>query len=99
MHSLQIHFPKCIGHSEKEKKKGFSIMMKTSQSIILARANNAHESRHLSNYTTGRPQYVIVVNPLSPMSDRDRISPYNINTISTRFGIRIKKNITFGIIS
>ena len=56
-------------------------------------------SRHLSNYTTGRPQYVIVVNPLSPMSDRDRISPYNINTISTRFGIRIKKNITFGIIS
>ena len=22
-------------------------------------------SRHLSNYTTGRPQYVIVVNPLS----------------------------------
>ena len=24
-------------------------------------------SHHLSNYTTGRPQYVIVVNPLSPM--------------------------------
>ena len=36
-------------------------------------------SHHLSNYTTGRPQYVIVVNPLSPMIDRDRISPYNIN--------------------
>ena len=40
-------------------------------------------SHHLSNYTTGRPQYVIEVNPLSPMSDRDRISPlqyqYNIN--------------------
>ena len=23
-------------------------------------------------------------NPLTPMSDQDRISPYNINTISTR---------------
>ena len=26
----------------------------------------------------------ILVNPLTPMSDQDRISPYNINTISTR---------------
>ena len=25
-----------------------------------------------------------VVNPLTPMSDQDRISPYNINTILTR---------------
>ena len=25
------------------------------------------------------------VNPLSPTSDQDRISPYNINTISTRY--------------
>ena len=24
------------------------------------------------------------VNPLTPMSNQDRISPYNINTISTR---------------
>ena len=24
------------------------------------------------------------LNPLTPMSDRDRISPYDINTISTR---------------
>ena len=24
------------------------------------------------------------VNPLTPMSDQERISPYNINTISTR---------------
>ena len=26
----------------------------------------------------------IMVNPLTPMSDHDRISPYNINAISTR---------------
>ena len=30
---------------------------------------------------------------LTPMSDQDRISPYNINTISSRQVMRIKKNI------
>ena len=39
------------------------------------------------------------VNPLTPMSDQDRISPYNINTISTRQVMRIKKNINLGVIS
>ena len=33
------------------------------------------------------------------MSDQDRISPYNINTISTKEVMRIKKNINLGIIS
>ena len=33
------------------------------------------------------------------MSDQDKISPYNINTISTRLEMRIKKNINLGIIS
>ena len=33
------------------------------------------------------------------MSDQDRISPYNINTISTREVMRIKTNINLGIIS
>ena len=33
------------------------------------------------------------VNPITPMSDQDRISPYNINTTSSRKVIRIKKNI------
>ena len=39
------------------------------------------------------------VNPLTAMSDQDRISRYNINTISGRQVMRIKKNITLGIIS
>ena len=30
-------------------------------------------------------------NPLTPMSDQDRISPYNINTISIRQVMRMKK--------
>ena len=33
------------------------------------------------------------VNPLTPMSDQDRISPNNINTISSRQEMRMKKNI------
>ena len=32
-------------------------------------------------------------NPLTPMSDQDRISPYYIFTISSRQVMRIKKNI------
>ena len=39
------------------------------------------------------------VNPLIPMSDLDRISLYNIITISTRQVMRIKKAINLGIIS
>ena len=34
------------------------------------------------------------LNPLTPMSDQDIISPYNINTISRRQVMRIKKNIS-----
>ena len=37
------------------------------------------------------------VNPLTPMSDQDRISPYYINTISCRQVMRIKSNINYGI--
>ena len=40
-----------------------------------------------------------LVNPLTPMSDQVRISPYNINTISARYGMSIKKNINLGVIS
>ena len=38
-------------------------------------------------------------NLLTPMSDQDRILPYNIVTISTRSVMRIKENIDLGIIS
>ena len=27
---------------------------------------------------------IVLINPLTPVSDQDRISPYNINTLSTR---------------
>ena len=31
-------------------------------------------------------------NPLTPMGDQDRISPYNINALSIRQVMRIKRN-------
>ena len=37
-------------------------------------------------------------NPFTPTSDQDRISPYNINTISSRQVMRIEKNINYGIL-
>ena len=40
----------------------------------------------------------LYISPLTPMSDQDRISPYNINTISCRQLMRIKKNVNLGII-
>ena len=35
-------------------------------------------------------------NPLTPVIDRDKISPYNINTISSRQVMRIKTILTKG---
>ena len=35
-----------------------------------------------------------LINPFTPISDQDRISPYNINTISCRQVMRIDTNIS-----
>ena len=40
---------------------------------------------------------VVFFNPLTPICDQDRISPYNINTISSRQVMGIKRNINLGI--
>ena len=37
------------------------------------------------------------LNPLTPVSDQNRISPYYIYTISCRKAMRIKKNINYEI--
>ena len=37
---------------------------------------------------------LLSLNPSTPMSDQDRISPYNINTITSTQVTRIKKNIS-----
>ena len=43
--------------------------------------------------------YINIINPLTPISDQGWISPYNINTISSRQVMRMEKNINLGIIS
>ena len=50
--------------------------VKTLQSskVILVQSWN-----YISHWMGGNKEFV---NPLTPMSDQDRISPYNINTIS-----------------
>ena len=39
----------------------------------------------------------VQVNPLTPMRDQDRISPYNINTMSIRQVLRTQKNVCLKI--
>ena len=39
----------------------------------------------------------MIVNPSTLMNDQDRISPYNINTISTGLEMRKKKNTNLGL--
>ena len=53
------------------------------------------EKRNYLLVTSAKEQ----VNPLIPMSDKGRISLYNINTIATIQLMRIEKNIRLGIIS
>ena len=43
--------------------------------------------------------FILVLLTLWQYSDQDRISPYNINAISTTKVMRIKKNVNLGIIS
>ena len=45
--------------------------------------------------STGANRYLIAY---TPISDKDKISPYSINTISSRQVIRIKKNIIRGLL-
>ena len=54
---------------------------------------------NLENLTELSQQEIEVGSALTPMSDQDIISPYNINTLSHKQVMRITKNINKGIIS
>ena len=66
--------------------------VKTLQSskVILVQSWN-----YISHWMGGNKEFV---NPLTPMSDQDRISPYNINTISSRQMMRMNKKINQEIV-
>ena len=53
----------------------------------------------LTSYSFKRDLFSHFINPFTPTSDQDRISPYNITTISSRQVMKIEKNINPGIIS
>ena len=48
-------------------------------------------------YWTDTETWNLIINPLTLRSDQDRISPYNINSMSRRQVIRIKRNISRAI--
>ena len=48
-------------------------------------------------YWTDTETWNLIINPLTLRSDQDRISPYNINSMSRRQVIRIKRNISQAI--
>ena len=48
----------------------------------------------LTPFLTLRQNVCEVLNPLTPIGDQERISPYNIKTISSRKVMRMKKNIS-----
>ena len=55
--------------------------------------SNGRSFGQKENLHSVKVELQITFNPSTPMSDQDRISPYNINTISSRQVMRIKKNI------
>ena len=48
-------------------------------------------------YWTDTETWNLIINPLALRSDQDRISPYNINSMSRRQVIRINRNISQAI--
>ena len=55
--------------------------------LVLWKKDKCDEVSGLLNSSTD------FIKPITPISDKDRISPYNINTIPSRQVMRIKKNI------
>ena len=62
---------------------------KTGRQRAFTRTNYVRHRK--STFAQGPWKFKQSLNPLTPTSDQDRISPYNIPTISIRQTIRIKK--------
>ena len=65
---------------------------KTGRQRAFTRTNYVRHRK--STFAQGPWKFKQSLNPLTPMSDQDRISPYDIPTISIRQTIRIKKCIS-----
>ena len=76
----QHHWFKKI--NKREKKENFVLVGITVSEVLV-----------MAKITCNGTKRNMLFNPLSPMSDQNRISPYNVITISSRQVMRIKRNI------
>ena len=58
---------------------------------------NKYDLRHLKDPLIQNHHYQL--NPLTPISDQDRISLYIIYKVTSRQVMRIEKNINFGLLA
>ena len=77
----QHHWFKKIDKREKKRQILWLVGITVSEVLVMAKITCNGTKRNM------------LFNPLSPMSDQNRISPYNVITISSRQVMRIKKNI------
>ena len=63
-------------------------LLKESKSTMI------HTNLHQVLYVLFATPLTLPLNPFTPMSDQDGISPYSINTILSRLVTRMKKNIS-----
>ena len=61
--------------------------LKADHENLLEETSSELKRKHEGEIQLGK---VSIINPLTPRSDQDRISPYNINTISSIEVLRIK---------
>ena len=85
-------FPKlCLTFLQRKQQKHLIFLCSSNIYDINLRSNLAQRWPHTNILTSSFQQKVF--NSLTSMSDQDRISPYNINTVSSRQVMRINKNI------
>ncbi|RMX53040.1 hypothetical protein pdam_00020356 [Pocillopora damicornis] len=89
-HSIYGPGMKCAGHKPEPNKKGFCSLqhrLKNQGRNYLDLTPNSHYITNIRGNVQqlqGRiNNQILGVNPFTPTSDQDRISPYNINTISS----------------
>ena len=70
-----------------------SIMKEEKMQILCLVGITVSEVLVMAKITCNGTKRNTLFNPSSPMSHQDRISPYNVNTISIRQVMRMKKNI------
>ena len=106
--SKQTIPPTPSTHTKKRKKTGKNLLFTQVVTCVLWFSVECYGFKFLKfhsvtdddilNDSKNKKQHCQCYYPFATLSDRDRISPYNINTIPSRQAMRLKKNINQGII-